>query len=532
MNGLGTLVRLTLRRNRWFYLAWVVALGLMVPATAAAYETLVGGLAGAGALDLMAANPTMRAMLGPPTDLTTPGGFTAWRVGTFVATAAGVMGLLGVVRGTRADEEAGRTELVRSGIVGRHAPLTASVVVGLAACVVLGAVVVAGMTAVGEPLVGSVAFGLGIALVAASFVGVGAVTAQLTSSARAARGLGLAVLLTAYLLRAVADAASEDSPVRGLAWLSPVQWMALARPYAQERWAVLLLPVGLTVALVAGAFALESRRDHGSGLWSVRPGPARAPSALLSTTGLAWRLQRGVVVAWLAGLAVMALAMGSLSGSFDQMIQEVPQLAVVLRRLGQGTDTLVDAFFVALLGLVAVLVAVVGSQLWQRLAAEEERGHAELLLATAVPRTRLALSHLALAVAATVLLLVAFAALVALPESVSRGDAEPVVSTVGAALALAPGSLLVVGLAVLLHGWLPRLDWLVWVVIAWSFFIVWVGSILGLPEWLVRLTPWEPLPVLPVEPMDWTGVLLVTGAALALMVLGVWGYRRRDLRLP
>ena len=67
-----------------------------------------------------------------------------------------------------------------------------------------------------------------------------------------------------------------------------------------------------------------------------------------------------------------------------------PQLAVVLRRLGQGTDQLVDAFFVALLGLVAVLAAVIGTQLWDRLAAEEERGHAELLLATAVPRTRVA----------------------------------------------------------------------------------------------------------------------------------------------
>ncbi|GGK82772.1 ABC transporter permease [Ornithinimicrobium pekingense] len=532
MNGLGALVRLTLRRNRWFYLAWVLALGAMVPATAAAYETLVGGLAGDGALDLMAANPTMRAMLGPPTDLTTPGGFTVWRVGTFVATAAGVMGLLGVVRGTRADEEAGRTELLRSGVVGRHAPLTAAVVVGLAACALLGLVVTAGMSAVGEPVVGSLALGLGVALVAASFVGVGALTAQLTSSARAARGLGLAVLLAAYLLRAVADAAPQHSVTRGLAWLSPVQWMALARPYAGERWVVLLLPAALTALLVAAAFALESRRDHGSGLWTVRPGPDRARPGLLSTTGLAWRLQRGVVAGWLAGLAVLALAMGSLSGTFDQMVREVPQLAVVLQRLGQGTDRLVDAFFVALLGLVAVLVAVVGAQLWERLGAEEERGHAELLLATAVPRTRLALSHLAVAVVGSLVLLVAFAVLLAVPESVSRGDAGPVGSTVGAALALAPGSLLVVGLAVLLHGWAPRLGWLVWVVIAWSFFVVWVGSLLGLPGWLVSLTPWDPLPALPVEPMDWPAVLLVTGAAAALMALGVWGYRRRDLRLP
>lgn len=532
MSGLAALVRLTLRRTRWFYLAWVLALGAIVPATAAAYETLVGDLAGGGALDLMAANPTMRAMLGPPTDLTTPGGFTVWRVGTFVAVAAGAMAVLGVVRVTRADEQEGRIELLRSGQVGRHAPLTAAVLVALLACTALGLLVTVSMVAVGEPVVGSAAFGLGVLLVAALFVGVGAVTAQLSSSARAARGLGLAVLLTAYLLRAVADAAAADAVTRDLAWASPLQWMALARPYADERWAVLLLPAALTVVLVGAAFALEARRDHGAGMWPARPGPARARPGLLTTTGLVWRLQRGAVLGWLVGLGVFALGMGSLSGTFDRMIEEIPQLAIVLRRVGQGADQLVDAFFVAIVGLVAVLVAVVGGQLWQRLAAEEDRGHAELLLATAVPRTRLALSHLVLAVVASTGLLVLFGALLALPEAVTRGESGPVVKMAGAALALAPGSLLVIGLAVLLHGWLPRLSWLVWVVVAWSFFIVWVGSVLGLPEWLVSLTPWHPLPALPVEEMDWAPVLLVTGAAVVLMALGVWGYRRRDLRLP
>ncbi|MFK5635023.1 MULTISPECIES: ABC transporter permease [unclassified Ornithinimicrobium] len=532
MTGLGSLVRLALRRTRWFYLAWVLGLAAVAPATATAYETVVGDLAGGGVLDVMAANPTMRGMLGPPTDLTTAGGFTVWRVGTFAATVAGVMAVLGVVRVTRADEEEGRTELVRSGVVGRHAPLTAGVVVGLLACGALGVLIAVGMTAVGEPVVGSAAFGLGVALVASVFVGVGAVTAQVTSSSRGARGLGLAVLGAAFLLRAVADAAADDSVARDLAWASPVQWMALARPYADERWWVLLLPAALTVVLVGAAFALESRRDHGAGLWAVRSGRSRAREGLLSTGGLAWRLQRGGILGWLIGLAVFALGMGSLSGSFDRMLQELPQLEMVFRRLGQGADQLVDAFFVAMLAIVSVLVAVLGVQLWHRLAAEENRGHAELLLSTAVPRTRLALSHLVLAVVASTALFAVFGALLALPESLDRGDASVLADSVGAALALAPGGLLVIGIAVLLHGWAPQLGWLVWVVVGWSLFVVWVGSILGLPDWLVRLTPWHPLPALPVDPMAWAPVLISTAAALALMALGVWGYRRRDLRLP
>ena len=79
---------------------------------------------------------------------------------------------------------------------------------------------------------------------------------------------------------------------------------------------------------------------------------------------------------------------------------------------------------------------------------------------------------------------------------------------------------------------LPRAAWLVWVVIGWSTLVVWVGSVLGLPDWLMRLTPWHALPTLPVEEMSWSPVLVTTAAAVALMVAGVWGYRRRDLRLP
>lgn len=530
MTGLGSLVRLALRRSRWFYALWLLGLISVVPATAAAYETIIGP-GGSAALDLLAANPTMRAMLGPPVDLSTPGGFTVWRVGTFAATVAGVMTLLGVIRSTRADEEEGRTELLRSGVVGRHVPLTAAVLTALVACAVLALGIAVSMVAVGEPVPGSIAFGAGTGLVAAVFAGVGAVTAQLGSTARAARGLGMAVLGGAYVLRAVTDAQPDTSAAYPWHWLSPVEWMALARPYADERWWVLLLPLALTVALVAVAFALEASRDHGAGMRPVRPGRDRAPAGLLSAEGLAWRLQRGSVLGWAIGLTIFALAMGSLSGSFRTMLDDLPQFEIVLRRLGRGAEDLVDAFFVAMLGIVAILIAILGVLLWQRLAAEERRGHAELLLATSLPRPRLALSHLLVAALLPVALLALVGALLATPEALSQDSPGLVGQVLGAALALAPGGLLILGLAVLLHGWAPHLDWLVWVVIGWSLFIVWVGSVLGLPGWVTRLTPWDPLPAIPVEEMDWTPVLLMTLAAVALMGLGLWGYRRRDLRL-
>jgi ABC-2 type transport system permease protein len=529
LTGLGPLVRLVLRRGRWFYLAWVLALAGTVPAVAAAYETVVDPRNADVLIAAMTGNPTMRAMLGPPFELSTAGGFTVWRVGTFVATMAGMMAVLGVVRSTRADEEDGRTELLRSGSLGRHVPLVAAVLVALAACVTLGLLVVVGMVGTGQPVAGSVAFGLGSALVGAVFVGVGAVAAQLTGSARAARSIGLWTLAAAYTLRAVADGSAGDSAVRPLAWASPVQWMALTRPYAQERWWVLVIPALGALLLLIVAVVLQERRDHGAGLWASRPGRTEAPRSLGSPLGLSWRLHRGGVLGWTLGLVLLAVALGSLSTSFEAMFEETPALRAVLERMSGGTTVLAEAFFVAMLSLVAVVTGVLAVSIFQRLAAEEDTGRAELVLSTPTGRLRLLASHLLPAAVVPVALLVLTGAVLSLHLARTEGDWSWVGRIAGAGAALAPGGLVVLGLAVLLHGWAPRMSWLVWVVVGWSLLMVWVGAILDLPEWVTGLTPWAPLPLLPTDAMDWPAVLGTTAVAVVLTLAGAVGYRRRDV---
>jgi ABC-2 type transport system permease protein len=69
------------------------------------------------------------------------------------------MSMLIIGRHTRAEEESGRDELIRSGAVGRLAPLSAAVVVALAANAVLGALVAVSLIAYGLPVTGSLALG-------------------------------------------------------------------------------------------------------------------------------------------------------------------------------------------------------------------------------------------------------------------------------------------------------------------------------------------------------------------------------------
>ena len=71
-----------------------------------------------------------------------------------------IMAILLVIRHTRVEEEAGRLELVGSAVVGRRAPLTAALLVGGGASVVLGFITALALIGSKLPVGGSFAFGI------------------------------------------------------------------------------------------------------------------------------------------------------------------------------------------------------------------------------------------------------------------------------------------------------------------------------------------------------------------------------------
>lgn len=187
-------------------------------------------------------------------------------MGGFAAAFIGLASLLSVIRHGRAEEEAGRLEMLRSGVVGRHAPLAAALLVTIGADVVLAVIVVIGLIVQGTPVAGALALGLGFLVCGIVFAGVGAVAAQVSENARPARGMAAAVLGAAYVLRALGDSASSGTSMTRLSWLSPIGWTQQVRPFAGERWWALGIPLVMGAALIALAVTLESRRDFGAGL--------------------------------------------------------------------------------------------------------------------------------------------------------------------------------------------------------------------------------------------------------------------------
>ena len=184
----------------------------------------------------------------------------------FVALMAGQA----VVRHTRLDEETGRAELIGSSVVGRHARLTAALIVAVGASLVVGLATTAVLLSFGLPVEGSFAAGASYAGVGVAFAAVAAVAAQLAVSQRGANGLIGLALGVSFLLRSVGDALGHVDPsgVKLISswpsWLSPLGWGQQIRPYGGNHWDVTFLFVGLSVVCVGVAFRL-----------AATPGPRR-----------------------------------------------------------------------------------------------------------------------------------------------------------------------------------------------------------------------------------------------------------------
>lgn len=517
-------LRLYLRRDRLILPAWAIMFGVLP----LVYGNAIAGLyPSAQARAAFAATTSVLkseiALIGPIFG-SSVGALTTWRAG-FLFPVLAVAVILTIVRHTRTEEETGRTELLESTAVGRYAGLTAALLVGAIGTTAAALVGAAGLVAIGTGAAGSVAFGAAILTTGLVFAGVAAVTAQLGTGARTARNLAFAVLAVAYLLRAVGDAGSGT-----LSWLSPLGWAQQVRPYADERWWVLLLSVATAAGLVALAYRLLGRRDLGGGLIADRPGPLAAAPTLAGPVGLAWRMQRGPLVMWTVGIALFALLLGGAAHGVSDQLGDSELITAVLARMG-GTQVIEDAYLAMCFTIFGLLASAYTISATLQLHDEEESTRAESILAAAIGRRHWAASHILFALAgpAVALAVAGCAAGVAYGRSVDDIGGQ-VPRILAAAVVQVPAVWFVTGIAVALFGVLPRFAAVAWVVFAAMLALYIVGMVADLPQPFLDVVPFLHLPRLPGAEFTATPIAWLLLLAAALLVVGFTALRRRDLR--
>ena len=84
------------------------------------------------------------------------------------------------------------------------------------------------------------------------------------------------------------------------------------------------------------------------------------------------------------------------------------------------------------------------------------------------------------------------------------------------------------GSVVALVGLLPRLTLVAWAWVGVTFVVGWLGGLLDLPGWVNGISPFEHLPLVPVEDLAWLPLGALTALAVALLAVGLVGFRLRQ----
>lgn len=532
MNGLagtGALLRLALRRDRVLLPAWIAVFVMMAASSAAAtvglYPTTASRAQAAASINNAA---SLVALYGRVYDPTSLGAVAMIKMIAFGSALLAVLSIIVVVRHTRAEEEAGRLELVGATVVGRYAPITAALLTALGLNVSLGALTSVILTSVGLPAAGSLAFGATWAGVGTAFAAVAAVAAQITGSARAATGASCGALGAAYLLRAVGDTSASRNGPAWLSWLSPVGWGQQVRPFAGNQWWVLLLPLAFAVALVAIAYGLLARRDHGAGLLPQRPGREVAVASLHGPLALARRLHRGTVLGWTAGFLVVGVVFGDVASDVGNLLDS-PQARELIASLG-GQQALTDAFLATELGFLGVVASAFGVQAALRLRVEETTLRAEPLLATPTTRLAWAGSHITIALAGPAVLMAVAGLGAGVTHAINTHDPSQVGRLLLAALVQVPATWVVTGIVVAVFGVAPRLVPLGWAALVAFLLLGELGPLLKLDQWIMDLSPFADVPKLPGSQPQTAPILALLLVAAVLVAVGLTSFRHRDLR--
>ena len=523
--GTGTLIRFILRRDRIKLPAWLlgmaVLLSFFVPAVSELTETEEQRQ------DLRRImEPAVGAIFGPGygRDDITPERYIAGVYGLFFFVLAALMSMLLVARHTRVEEQNGRAELTRSNVVGRHAQLTAVLIVAVGANALLALMLGGTMTANDLDGSGGLLFGASVGAVGLVFAGITALTVQVTEYSRAATGIAGAALGAAWAVRAAGDMVRDyGSP---LSWFSPLAWSNQTRPYVDGRWWPLLLSVGLAVAAAAVGYALSARRDVGAGLVAARPGEAVAAPWLRSPLAVAFRLQRASLIWWTVALAVFGFMFGGLG---DQIADPKDMSQDRIEMFGGSVDTLLDGYLGVITLFTAAYTGIMVVLGVQAVRSEETKGRAEPVLATATSRWAWFGSYLAVISLGLVGLLLVAGFATGTGAAVSADDGSHVWDVTAAHLAHAPGVLVLLGIAALLFGVLPRTIGATWVVLGYSLFVGLFGTIMDLPQWAHNLSPMEHIGQPPLDSISWSAAMILLVVAAGLMAAGLAWFRRRDL---
>ncbi len=153
-----------------------------------------------------------------------------------------------------------------------------------------------------------------------------------------------------------------------------------------------------------------------------------------------------------------------------------------------------------------------------------------MLLTNSVSRSKWAVSNLIFAVLGPAVVIILFSLALGLAYGFSSGNISiDLTRIVVASLAYLPAVWILTGITMLLFGLIPRLTSLSWAALGLFLLIDLLGQFFDFDEWILNLSPFTHVPKLLAGDTVNTSLGWLFILAAVLIIVGVMGYRRRDI---
>jgi ABC-2 type transport system permease protein len=472
-------------------------------------------------------------MFGKPVALGTLGGYMSWKYGSVFMLGTALWSIL-ALSGTLAGEAGrGSLDIVAATPIGKrrialeklaaHVTLLALALAIMAVCVTLSSNIFGSARLHDQiPPPAAFTFALQLGLIALFFGGLAFALAPILGRGGAAG--------TAAVALAIAWIVNPFSALDPIAIFSPFRWLFNSVPLTQTYdWPPLALVAVVAVAFLVAGVELFARRDLGVTAGLSLP---TLPGAVLGVRGLTSRAfgeQVPRALAWGLGMAIWAAALVSISGSFAAQIEGSSDLVKTFSIVFPGLDFTKAGAWLTLWGeMLYIAAGLAATTFISKWASDEQDGRLEMLLATPKRRSLWVLSGGASAIMAVVVMTGLFAAgtaLGALAGGISATDA-----IIGSA-SLGLFAIAVVGVGFAVGGmWRTSIaaEIAATLVIA-TYLIFLIGPPLKAPDWFVQLALLDHYGQPMVGSWDLAGVAASVIIAVAGVLIGAWGIRRRDI---
>jgi len=510
----------------------------------------------------MLENPSLQAMVGPLHSINTYdfGSVYTLLMMLMMSIPVAIMNIFHIIRHTRADEELGRYEVLRSLPSGRLSNINAamlSAVILNVAMAILFALTMWLTVGIADGYWGfapALLWGVSLGAVGITFAAVAALFSQLCASSRGAMGFSFFIMAIFYAIRAGADMdLARESEVWAI--ISPFGLISRSWIYVYNYWWPVLVVLGIGVVFAAFAYWVCSFRDIDQGVIPARRGRAKGGQLMRSTLGLNFRLLRLSIIVWV-------IMMFSFGASYSMVLEDIEnfvanndmyqqlmlapvpglleqlegapteEIAAIMNEVLAHQGLNIVQMFSNMIGIPMVMLSLVPVILFITKAKSEEKNmRTELLVATAASKKGyLAGLVLFSFVTAFLMQLAQAVGLWSVAQSVLPNPGDlPLSFLLQSALVYVPAMWVMGGIVTLLVGLAPKLTGIIWGYFAFSFVAMMFGRMISQLAFLVNFTPLGFVPQLPMDEINAVTLVAMALVGVGLAAVGIVFYEKRDI---